>query len=1422
MRTFQRLLFGAALASTSCASGPAPSTVSTFSGSGSGSGSAAPEAQSAFDRELAARAPTRLAASDATRAIDAAITSYFQRAATQRGYVMTDKPLYQPGETIWFRADVRATGSLRGVQRGLTMRLVSPRGAIAAEQRVLATDGVASSAFDLPAELDGGEYTLQMTSDDGTVDGRKIIVNTYEAPRLAKTLELLRKAYGEGDPVAAALEIKRATGEPFAHQAVTGVVTVDDVEVARLAIQTDGAGKATARFQLPAHIARGDGLLTILASDGGVTESIQKRIPIVMKTMQVELFPEGGDLVEGLPGRVYVAAQTPLGKPADVSGRVVDEHGAVVGEFTTIHDGLGKFELQPQTDHSYHVEITRPTGIAQTFALPAAKPAGCVLRSVAASRPDVVRVAALCTTARTLEVEAVLREARVASGALQVAAGAPSVIELAVDAAAQGAVRVTLFSTKHEPLAERLVYHGRGQDLKVTLSADKTTYAPRDPVKLTVRTTDAAGKPVKASLGVAVVDGSVLAFADDKSANVLAHLFLEPELGATGPGARPIEEPNFYLSDQPDAPAALDALLATRGYRRFEWQPVFAPPPPPAELTAATAADEEEADGRIERAAPRPAMPKAAMQKAAMPRRAMAVPMAPPPPPGALAVGKPAKHKLAMPAGMAQPAPRDAPRAEPVLAEEAKAERPRRAHAEKRPGNAQLAMADRRRDDGDDLALDKNIVGWAPVRVFPVPAYERPYDGPRTDFRETIFWNGNVQTGADGTAQVAFVTSDAITAFHATAEGVSAAGVAGRGALDLTSRLPLTLDAHLPVEVTQGDELRLPVTVSNDSDHALDAELAATFGAAFKLGPAPARKIHVAPHAKLSVFYPLRVVATDGNADVDLALTTGGLKDEIKKQIRVVPLGFPFEVSAAGTAKRGAPTRHTFDLTGALPGSLRATITMYPSPLAALTTGMAAMIREPGGCFEQTSSTNYPNIMILGYLNANDAADPALIEKTHGTLDRGYKLLTGYETTQKGYEWFGKSPGHEALTAYGLMEFADMAKVYDVDPKMVERTADWLMSRRDHKGGFQRSHEALDSFGRASEATTNAYIVWALANARRTAGLDGELAAQQALGATTKDPYLLALATSTATLSRPGAGETHAMVDRLAGLQGKDGAWPGAKESITMSGGESLVIETTALATIALIQASPNHEFEPQIRRAVDWLNTKRGGYGQWGNTQATVLGLKALTAYADHARQMASAGSATLLVNGKPAGTIAFDQGRKDALVWDDVADKLAAGQNTIELQLTGDAQLPYSIALDYRAARPPSSPEAKIALTTQLDRREVALGEGVKLRAHVENTTAGGVPMTLARIGVPGGLAFQTWQLKELRDKGAIDFYETRPREVILYWRALAPAAKKDIALDLLATVPGHYEAPASSAYLYYTAEDKAWAPAVTVDVK
>jgi hypothetical protein len=1378
------LLLGAAVAAASCARPGVNKTVD----------------MTRSDGAFATLEPIRLESSAATEKIDRAIETHYETSGTRRSYLMTDKPLYQPGETVWFRVDLRATGTLApAAPTGMTLELVSPRGAVAARKRIQAQNGLGQGDIELLPDVEGGEYSLRMQADDGTTDARKIVINTYEAPRLKKTIEFVRKGYGEGDHVSAAVEVQRATGEAFADKTLTGVVTVDDVEVARVGMKTDNEGKAAARFDLPAHIARGDGLFTLLADDGGVTESMQKRIPIVMKTLQLSLLPEGGELIEGLPGRVYFRAKNTLGKPADVSGRVVDDRGGVVAEFTSIHDGLGRFELTPSPDRSYKVEITKPPSIAATFDVPAAKPGGCVLRSVGDPTPDAVRVAATCSTSRTLLVEAVLREKRVAGGSVEVERGKPSLLELPVESSAIGAVRVTLFSAKEEPLAERLVYHGGTPDLKVEVASDKTSYSPRDAVKLRVRTTDRVGKPVAASLGIAVVDDTVLAFADDKSARLAAHLYLEPELGVTD--ADPLEEPNYYLSDKPEAPAAMDALLATRGWRKFEWREVLSRPPIPTPTAGAAAPPLAVAASEP---VPAPSAAPAALGKPAAQKRA------------------PAKAAIATPVALDSPAPlaKDhramagggaLPAAQPRALDEKQAEA-------RRPAFHMRAMG---RAVADDL---EQAAAWAPVRVFPVPEYTRGYDGPRTDFRETIYWNPALTTGEDGTADVSFFVSDAVTSFRATAEGFSASGSPGGGEALIASKMPLSLDAHLPLEVTAGDQIRLPITVSDETDAALDADLTASFGAAFELLGSPVGgKIHLRAGEKKTLSFPLQVLASSREGDVQVGLTTLGLSDAIKKTIRIVPPGFPFEVAASGTVKGGSRSNvHDIDVSQPIAGSLLASVSMYPSPVAAMTKGMEGMIQEPGGCFEQTSSTNYPNVMILSYLGANDASDAKLLQKTQGTLDRGYKLLMGFETPNKGYEWFGHTPGHEALTAYGLMEFEDMAKVHDVDRTMIERTSSWLMSRRDGKGGFSRSTEALDSFGRAGEDTTNAYIVWALAEAKRTAGIDKELARSRALGLSTKDPYLLALAANTALLTAPKAPETGAMVKNLVAMQVKDNGFPGAKETITKSGGQSLVTETTALAALALAKASADGEYAGPLRDAVQYLNAKRGGSGSWGNTQATILALKALSAYAESSRQMQAPGKAELVVNGTVVGVRTFDKGQKDALVWDDFASSLRPGHNRIEVRLDGPQELPYSISVAYRSARPQSSDRAKVAVTTTLQKSAVKAGESVKLYAHVENKTAEGVPMTLARVGIPGGLVFQTWQLKELRDKGLVDFYETRPREVILYWRALPPSAKKDVALDLLAQVPGSYEAPATSAYLYYTAEDKAWAAPLKVTIE
>jgi hypothetical protein len=138
------------------------------------------------------------------------------------------------------------------------------------------------------------------------------------------------------------------------------------------------------------------------------------------------------------------------------------------------------------------------------------------------------------------------------------------------------------------------------------------------------------------------------------------------------------------------------------------------------------------------------------------------------------------------------------------------------------------------------------------------------------------------------------------------------------------------------------------------------------------------------------------------------------------------------------------------------------------------------------------------------------------------------------------------------------------------------------------------------------------------------------------------------------------------------------------------------------------------------------------------------------------------------------------------------------------------------------YRTITPPSSAKCPVALTTQLDRSRAAEGETLRLSATIENKEDEGQGMAVAIIGLPGGLTLpeDMKQLKELtreESDGAkpttISFWEIRGRELILYWRQLAPKQKIAVNLDLICRVPGEYRGPASRAYLYYGADDKSW---------
>ena len=487
-------------------------------------------------------------------------------------YLMTDKPLYHPGEAIWFRAWEVAVKSLEGTagEHGVTFQLLDARGSKVMEKRVLSRGGMATNDFQLPAGIAGGGFTLRAISDSGGQQDRLITVAAYEAPRIKKTLDFLKTSYGPGDEVSAKVTIEAPTGGPLIGAKATAIVTVDGVEITRSSVFPDEKGRAWVRFLLPSKIAKGDGLLTIQVDGGGFVEAIQRRIPIALEDVSVSLFPEGGDLVDGLPSRVYLSARDPHNEPVEVEGQVWDDRGAMIGDFKSLYNGMARFSITPASGRSYHVKMTKPKGAAgKTFALPTAVTTGCTIRTVDdfGSIESEIKVRAQCTAKQDILATAVLREKLVAKVAEKAVPGNAALLALPIPKGSTGAVRVTLWDTEGRPLAERLVYRGLGSEMSVKVTSDRKTYSPREKVTLTVETKDAAGKPVSADVALAVVDDTVLKYADDKEGNILAQVYLLPEM----PG-QTVREPNFYFSKDRRAPEAMDLLLGTQGYRRFTWK----------------------------------------------------------------------------------------------------------------------------------------------------------------------------------------------------------------------------------------------------------------------------------------------------------------------------------------------------------------------------------------------------------------------------------------------------------------------------------------------------------------------------------------------------------------------------------------------------------------------------------------------------------------------------------------------------------------------------------------------------------------------------------------------------------------------------------------------------------------------------------
>lgn len=658
----------------------------------------------------------------------------------------------------------------------------------------------------------------------------------------------------------------------------------------------------------------------------------------------------------------------------------------------------------------------------------------------------------------------------------------------------------------------------------------------------------------------------------------------------------------------------------------------------------------------------------------------------------------------------------------------------------------------------------------------------------RRRFDETALWTTGVPTDAAGRARLDVHLPDSLTGWRLRVEALSRAGAVGAADGSLETWLPYSVDAALPERLTVGDRYTAPLVLHNRADAAATFTLTAhvTGAATADLGTTT---LTVPPGDVRAVPLPLRATAA-GEATIRLDLALDGQSvDAVERTLPIEPPGRLVHRTVSATLDPGDPP-----LAFTVPAAdATATLRVYRSATDTVLDGLDSLLAEPHGCFEQTTSTTYPNLMVLRLLDPANRDHAAHRRRARAYVAAGYQRLVGYEVDGGGFSWFGEAPANQVLTAYGLVEFVDMAAVYPIDPELVPRTTAWLVGKQRKDGGWDPDESWLHDWSAVQGAvSTTAWITHALAavpdpDPATTAALTRARAfLRKHRDALTADPYLTALwALGEDDTQR--AALTEILTNAVA--VGDGSAHVPAGRTLFAGDGRAADVQTTALA------ARLFHRAGHDAGALRDWLWSARAPRGGWGSTQGTVLALHA----ALDAKTPAPTGPLTARLDGAALPPLDLDAPALPTLE----LPPLAPGDHT--LALAPNAPLRVDLRTRWRTPGVPTAEAHGIEVTLTPAAPTVQRGQSLPLTLTLHNPGAQAIAMPTVQIPIPPGFTPDPDSLTAL--VGApVARYETLGSRLDLYLTALAPNETLTLTWRLTADATCHVMHRGAHAYGYY----------------
>ncbi|MEJ2904620.1 TonB-dependent receptor plug domain-containing protein [Pedobacter panaciterrae] len=508
------------------------------------------------------------------------LEAYIEKYPQEKVHLHLDKPFYAIGDDIWFKAYVvnAQTGKPSTISNALYVELISEKDSVKKQIKLPVISGFTWGDFKLPDSFTEGNYRIraytQWMKNAGTeffFDKTIKIGNSWANNVYTNTSYAFSKQ-NTAEKVDANIRFTDKKGVPYAQSDVSYEVQLNFRSLAKGKAVTNDQGEVNISFlnTQPSLYKSGKIIATLTLPD---KKKMIKEIPVkaTSNAIDVQFFPESGNLVESLPNKIGIKAVNASGLGEDVKGSIIDNDGQEVTQFSTQHLGIGSFILNPQPGKTYAAKVKYKDGSESTINLPRVLPSGYII-TVNSNTENVV-------------AKVLLSPDLIGNGELKLVAQNNGNVYFISKAASQkqiittsipkkdlpsGIIQLTLFSARNTPVAERLVFVNNVKDKITTkVSTAKESYARKEKVNVNLQA-DFAEKPAQASFSIAVTNTTSVKPDEENESNIFTTLLLTSDLIGY------IEKPNYYfLHDDQKTQQDLDNLMITQGWRRILWKNII-------------------------------------------------------------------------------------------------------------------------------------------------------------------------------------------------------------------------------------------------------------------------------------------------------------------------------------------------------------------------------------------------------------------------------------------------------------------------------------------------------------------------------------------------------------------------------------------------------------------------------------------------------------------------------------------------------------------------------------------------------------------------------------------------------------------------------------------------------------------------------